>query len=537
MYKWYEKSAVCYAYLEGVGVEDVRAYQTNNSDDTSDDETDSAGHKFAQHRWFQRGWTLQELISPSSVVFYGENWVYLGLSINLAQELESITGITKQILTSLRAAKNFFLRRASIAQKMSWAAKRNTTRIEDQAYSLLGIFGVHLPLLYGEGSAAFVRLQEEIIRVSTDQSIFAWPCKIEETFDDMLLASSPSYFEKCGSVVALARAEVSESFSLTNAGLSITLPVIDHPKVLVAVLSCGFADGAPGAIGIKLSYADDQSWHIRSYPPVVRSYRRDVGGRIVVIDHKTAEEGFERHKKAVVLLRKPVERDLEPLARHFEATEELKLNRPSTVWIEENFGTCWDIGHEWDLRMHVQQLYSSVPWRRAPVTGLNVTQLWPKDGAGCILIDYRRFLFVITFGFEKQNWNREAPSLWINIQSFYPGATLTNYIELDQTKASNASTVIFEDSNGNLPVSGRSRISHELYGFATRKWGHKRVLVSGLFPDDRLTVEICPVFGLGELAFEIRGKAEKITMPNINLLREKQSTLMIDNLPAMIGFG
>jgi len=57
---------------------------------------------------------------------------------------------------------------------MYWASKRETTRKEDEAYCLLGLFGVNMPLLYGEGSKAFFRLQQEIIKTADDQSILAW---------------------------------------------------------------------------------------------------------------------------------------------------------------------------------------------------------------------------------------------------------------------------------------------------------------------------------------------------------------------------
>jgi hypothetical protein len=58
-----------------------------------------------------------------------------------------------------------------VSEKMSWAAKRQTTRVEDMAYCLLGLFEINMPLLYGEGPNAFMRLQEEIIRKVTDESI------------------------------------------------------------------------------------------------------------------------------------------------------------------------------------------------------------------------------------------------------------------------------------------------------------------------------------------------------------------------------
>ncbi|KAL4895121.1 hypothetical protein BDV59DRAFT_160125 [Aspergillus ambiguus] len=72
---------------------------------------------------------------------------------------------------------------------MSWAAKRQTSRVEDRAYSLMGIFSVNMPLIYGEGEVAFIRLQEEIMRISDDDSLFAWASSDNR---GGLLATSPT---------------------------------------------------------------------------------------------------------------------------------------------------------------------------------------------------------------------------------------------------------------------------------------------------------------------------------------------------------
>ena len=85
-----------------------------------------------------------------------------------------------------------------VAQIMSWATDRKTTRVEDQAYSLLGLLDVHMPMLYGEGKKAFQRLQLEIIRKSNDQSILAWdPNGRIEWTGTSVLADDPGYFRDC----------------------------------------------------------------------------------------------------------------------------------------------------------------------------------------------------------------------------------------------------------------------------------------------------------------------------------------------------
>lgn len=164
MFRWYQKSKVCYAYLSDV---------------------DSL-ENFTKSVWFTRGWTLQELIAPSDVRFFDHIWRPLGDRKDRRIDLLARTGIA--------TLWNVPLMEYSIAQRMWWASNRVTTRPEDMAYCLLGIFGVNMPLLYGEGSRAFIRLQEEIIKQVDDQSIFAWPMLSTEPCG--LLAPSPKVFEK-----------------------------------------------------------------------------------------------------------------------------------------------------------------------------------------------------------------------------------------------------------------------------------------------------------------------------------------------------
>ena len=128
----------------------------------------------SQSRWFTRGWTLQELIAPAQVQFYDKSWNSIGMKDNLSQELSLITGIGQEVLLASKGRNlEELLDQVPTARKMSWAANRETTRIEDTAYCLLGIFGVNVPLLYGEGERAFIRLQEEIVKNSNDLSLLA----------------------------------------------------------------------------------------------------------------------------------------------------------------------------------------------------------------------------------------------------------------------------------------------------------------------------------------------------------------------------
>ncbi|KAM5346317.1 hypothetical protein ACJ41O_009322 [Fusarium nematophilum] len=156
--------------------------------------------EFMGSRWFTRGWTLQELIAPNEVKFYSKDWSYLGRKSRLRIWISAFTGIDHFIL----AGADISL--VSVARKMFWAARRQTTRVEDMAYSLLGLFSVNMPLIYGEGDKAFIRLQEELIKTTDDQSIFAWtipkPRGKEGKVFYGLLAESPRAFLQTGQKVA-----------------------------------------------------------------------------------------------------------------------------------------------------------------------------------------------------------------------------------------------------------------------------------------------------------------------------------------------
>ena len=173
MFRWYAEAGECYAHLVDVPVE--------NKDKGLD-----VPARFKQSQWFTRGWTLQELLAPSSVVFLDVEWNCIGCKKELLTEISEVTGIGVQYLNDMREA--------SVANKMSWISKRQTSRSEDMAYCLLGLFDVNMPLLYGEGRKAFVRLELEIIKKSNDDSIFAWTSPDAENITSGLLALWPDAF-------------------------------------------------------------------------------------------------------------------------------------------------------------------------------------------------------------------------------------------------------------------------------------------------------------------------------------------------------
>ncbi|KAG1888317.1 heterokaryon incompatibility protein-domain-containing protein, partial [Suillus subluteus] len=220
MYAWYQDSAVCYVYLHDVG----------------DDEDLESALKRAE--WFQRGWTLQELIAPDNVYFFNKYWDEIGSKATFVDTLNKITHIRRDVLLG----KPY---EPSIAEKMSWAAGRKTQKPEDRAYSLMGLFGVHMPIIYGEGEKAFRRLQLEIMKSSDDQTIFAWCDRDSNPVRNRgLLASTPDVFSWDPPVVVMGHSDfiqilhttksrttrnpfhdLPRGYSILNDGIHMTLPM------------------------------------------------------------------------------------------------------------------------------------------------------------------------------------------------------------------------------------------------------------------------------------------------------------------------
>ncbi|KAM3065727.1 hypothetical protein ACMFMG_010047 [Clarireedia jacksonii] len=148
MFRWYRNAVKCYVYLSDI---------STNGQGPSNIILDSWELAFRSSRWFTRGWTLQELIAPPEVVFYCFNGHFLGNKTSLEQQIHEITGIAP------RALRGAPLSEFNLDTRLLWAKKRQTTRQEDKIYSLLGIFDVYMPLIYGEGRKnALRRLLESI---------------------------------------------------------------------------------------------------------------------------------------------------------------------------------------------------------------------------------------------------------------------------------------------------------------------------------------------------------------------------------------
>lgn len=271
MYRWYGNAARCYVYLS-----DVTGYKHS---------TGFVGTFVDKPVWFTRGWTLQELIAPSDIIFLSQTWSILGTKVSLRRDLASITGIDIKVLEKPKSLFD-----ASIAQRMCWASDRETTRDEDIAYCLMGIFDVNMPLLYGEGSRkAFVRLQEEIIRDSEDESLFAWQhprswdgnriANLAE--NEGMFATHPCMFQGSSSFAPDRR--IRAPYKTTNRGLAIEMPITtatEHaqgePSSLIGILSCHDEKKWGYSIAVQLESSVDR-------------YYRKKRSDLILVAHATVE--------------------------------------------------------------------------------------------------------------------------------------------------------------------------------------------------------------------------------------------------------
>ena len=280
MYRWYANSRVCYAYLHDVP----------DSVFPSEPNMTTYPHFGGWPEWFSRGWTLQEMIAPSNVQFFNKDWHLIGDKSVLAPTLSKVTRVPEHILR-----EGLDGNRPCVAQIMSWAANRTTTRVEDRAYSLMGLLDVNMPMLYGEGKKAFHRLQLEIIRSSNDQSIFAWGYNSPNVRPGSILADDPSFFEDCSDMVLMDYDEfldnlsyydrgddTSGAFPITNRGIHIWMPLcsygygIGESTVTEALLPCRSRPNATEIVSIHLSH---WNFNYYRYPPAsppgcYRGYRR-----------------------------------------------------------------------------------------------------------------------------------------------------------------------------------------------------------------------------------------------------------------------
>ncbi|KAK8859713.1 hypothetical protein PGQ11_010447 [Apiospora arundinis] len=258
MFRWYQNAQVCYAYL--------------------DDVTDV--HGIGYSLWLTRGWTLQELIAPKHVWFFSSTWKYLGSKVELAAKLDAFTGIDETVLSTGGFGH------VCVAHRMGWAARRTTTRIEDQAYCLMGIFDVNMPLIYGEGRKAFLRLQQEIMKIhSDDQTLFAWGLDTHARLYDGttlepstqrhgLFAASPANFTRGHDIYHTRNQQPLELTVMYGNGLKGKFPVLSSSRSIDILIlkSCA-----------------------------VRSQNEGFNAYVGIVMHKWAPDNWARDKSLVLI--------------------------------------------------------------------------------------------------------------------------------------------------------------------------------------------------------------------------------------------
>jgi len=320
MYEWYRQSSVCYAYLE-----DVHSIEEDFLSDRANNQTHfQRQSSFQKARWFTRGWCLQELLAPRNMHFYNAHWEYIGSKHSLKSHISMITGIDEygMFISDLSVL--------SVAHRMSWAALRKTTREEDIAYCLLGIFNINMPLLYGEGGVrAFARLQEEIMRRTEDHSIFAWSGKGTDFGNDMVgfLAPHPSAFSY-GKVVSRDLPRRMEPLSITGRGIQIQVPLIRQGTN---------GDNTVAVIGCHLSGSSNCFYAIPIIPVKESLYRRRSPDLQIVSSTEVEQAMLEtifllRHSKPTHLEDNNTRQVWFSLLEMRDCIYQIKGAVPATVW-------------------------------------------------------------------------------------------------------------------------------------------------------------------------------------------------------------
>lgn len=146
--------------------------------------------RLAGCRWIKNIWSIPQIIFPRAAYFYSSEWNEIGTKRSLLPHLSAVTGIDQPVLENLDCLEDY-----SIARRMSWASDMRALRVEDSAYALLGLFDISMPIIYGEGPKAFVRLQEEIMRDTDDFSLIAWDSLDGQEYNG-LFAHSPACFRR-----------------------------------------------------------------------------------------------------------------------------------------------------------------------------------------------------------------------------------------------------------------------------------------------------------------------------------------------------
>lgn len=389
MFRWYQEAAVCYVLFT-----DYKAISDADED------------ALRACRWFTRGWCLQELLAPRRVEFVDSKWKNIGSKTVLASIISNITLVPVDILTGHASINSL-----PVAKKLSWAANRQTTRTEDIAYCLLGILQINMPILYGEGPMAFIRLQEEITKHSNDLSLFA-ALEMDTHHHTSqpyrsLFAESPRDFLLCCDLVYTRNDTYqNDAYALTNRGIhfsQVNLQVDFERGLYVLLLNCKHASSTESDLGIRIQqvgpnlyvrcdkrFRPKKTFKSKAY--VQKSFPTVVKKNIYIISHLTTTI------QAQLLL-------ADEYAIHVSSCT---FDLPNSLQIVERSLTseCWDISQMYFLTKGRHSFHGY--WKFFPIRAIKDTGVKISGQ-----LDNHCYLFC---GFEKPE-NGSAPKAWVYMLS------------------------------------------------------------------------------------------------------------------------
>ncbi|KAI0864817.1 heterokaryon incompatibility protein-domain-containing protein [Xylaria cubensis] len=338
MFKWYKTAAVCIVLLQDV--------QQHSQSSSNLGNRDNDRLQFRKSKWFTRGWTLQELLAPQQrLLFYDSQWQFIGDMKEDAQLCDIVSEITSIPVAFLTGAP---LSEACVAKKMSWASERKTTRVEDIAYSLLGVFGVNMALLYGEGNRAFIRLQEEIINQTHDHSILAWgkllgnhehPFDSEYWKDLGAFAASPVDFKDCWDferASGFLRYNDNLDFQITTAGIRLSANVFDTIShgLYLCQLSCFSWRRSEDCLCIMVKKCPLMERGTQKDTTILSQYMR--AARILITD-LDALDSPKKRSQTVTLAKSDTHSTVRSIEQHNQDTGVIFLDLPKGFGLETSY--------------------------------------------------------------------------------------------------------------------------------------------------------------------------------------------------------
>ncbi|ROW04542.1 hypothetical protein VMCG_05120 [Cytospora schulzeri] len=380
MYSWYKESSICLAYLSDLPANNFEHAESRTADFMKD------------CKWFRRGWTLQELVAPEELEFYDQEWKFRGSKKTLRHELSNITGIDVDILEDSE-----LLPTIPVGRRMSWAAARKTTRVEDIAYCLLGIFGVNMAMIYGENKNAFFRLQEEIVKSTNDLTLFAWTSQDGSGIDrrpthqsqhgkDLrgILAQSPAEFVGCGRLkISRDRIAPAKDFAMTNNGLRIETTLGSSPdKEYIFALDCVNESRRQERLGIYLMKTESGFVRDRAYELFATTDKAFwTGHRSTIYIARNLSNSLALRLRAQLLRSLNFYFHLSPRSTY--SYKDFKA-RPASLW--DNNGKLFLTGNRQNFTAMIEFTLRPRYWRFVIVCGLidtksekpQVTDLWDE---------------------------------------------------------------------------------------------------------------------------------------------------------------